>query len=173
MNVADTCRKHGDVQISDHLALIGISAFAHTNNAIFLAANGTDLCFKRHALFCADLYQFLRLCNVLGNGIVRTVEHNGRKSCFDALIAALVATVVKMQCYGNRDLELLDHCLYHIGNRLKAAHILARAFGNTENYGRVQFLRGLQNCLRPLQIVNVELTDRIVACFCFFKHFFC
>ena len=81
--------------------------------------------------------------------------------------------MVQMKCYGNGDIQLVDHCLYHVGNSLKAAHILARTLGNTENYRRLQLFRGEQDCLRPFQVVDVELSYSVVTFFCFGKHFFC
>ena len=43
MNVADTCCQEVYAQVCDHLALVRICALAHTDHAVFLTADGTDL----------------------------------------------------------------------------------------------------------------------------------
>ena len=54
MDVADTCCQHINAEVSDHLALVRICALAHTDNAVFLAADGTNLCLEGHSLLMAD-----------------------------------------------------------------------------------------------------------------------
>ena len=173
VNVADSGGQHGNAQVGDLLAFVRISALAHTDNAVFLAADRADFGFQGESLLGANANQLFCFFNVLGNRIMRTVEHNGRKSGLNAAVATLVGAMVQVKRNRNGDLQFVDHRLYHIGNGLKAAHIFPCALGNAENDGRIEFLRGLQDRFRPFQVVDVELTYGIMAGFCFYKHFFC
>ena len=85
MDVADTCCQHINAEVSDHLALVRICALAHTDHAVFLAADGSNLCLEGHSLFTADTDQFFCLFNVLFDRIMRTVKHDGGESGIDAL----------------------------------------------------------------------------------------
>ena len=173
MDVTDTCGKHGHAQIGDHLAFVGISAFTCAHNAVFLTADSTDLCFQRDALGIGQVDQLGGLLNVFFDGIVRTVEHNRREARFDASESTFIGAVVQMESHGNGDAEIFQHAVDHADDGLIAAHIFARTFGNTEDHGGIHFLRGEQNCLGPFKVVDVELTDGVMAFFCFGKHFFC
>ena len=55
MDIADTCSQHVHTKICNRLALIRVCAFAHTNNTVFFAADGTNFCFQRHTLFSRSL----------------------------------------------------------------------------------------------------------------------
>ena len=83
VNVADTGSQHVYAQVSNHLAFVGVSTFAHANNAVFLAADGADFCLQGHSLLAADPYKLFRLLHVLLNRIVGAVEHDGRESGLD------------------------------------------------------------------------------------------
>ena len=85
MDISDSRSQHINAQVCDHLTFVGICALAHTNYTVFLTADGADLSLQGHALFTADADQLLGLLHVLLDGIVGAVEHNGRKSGFDAL----------------------------------------------------------------------------------------
>ena len=61
VDVADTSSQHGDAQISDHLALVGISHFASTDHAVLFAADGANLGLNGHALGLSNGNQFLGL----------------------------------------------------------------------------------------------------------------
>ena len=45
--------------------------------------------------------------------------------------------------------------------------------GVSEDYRRVELLSCLKDSFCPLKVVDVELTNCIMACFCFFQHFCC
>ena len=68
-----------------------------------------------------------------------------------------------MQGNGNGDAQALVHGLDHGSHGLEARHIFACALRDTEDDRGVQLLRSEQDALGPLQIVDVELTDCIVA----------
>ena len=76
-----------------------------------------------------------------------------------------------MQSNGNGDVQFFEHTVNHAYNGLVAGHILACALGYTKDYRGVQLLSGLQDSLCPFQVVDVELTNCIMASFCFFQHF--
>ena len=171
MDVADTCCQEIDSQISYHLAFLGIRALAHTDHAVFLAADGTNLCFQRHVVLRADLNQFFRLGNVLFDGIVRTVEHNGGKACLYAFQASFIAAVVKMKGNRNRDVQLFDHTLNHTYDCFVSSHILAGSLGYAKDNRRIVFLCCQQDRLGPLKVIDVELSYCIMSCFCLFQHF--
>ena len=173
VDVADTGSQHGNAQISDHLALFGISALAHADNAVFLAADGADLSLDGQTQIVADTDQLFGLGDVLFDRLVRAVEHDGREARFDALLSALIGAVIEVERYGNGDAELFDHTLDHTDDGLVAAHILARALGYAEDDRGFELLSGQQDRLGPLKVVDVELTDSIVTGLCFGEHFFC
>ena len=171
VDVADACGEHRYAEVGDHLALIGIGAFAHAHDAVLFAADGADFRFKRKSLFAADFYELGRFRDVFFDGVVRAVEHDRREARIDALVAAFIGAVVEVERHGNGDLELVDHRLDHVGDGLKTAHILARALAYAEDDGGVKLLRGEQDRFRPFEIVDVELADGIFARLCFCEHF--
>ena len=173
MNVADSGCKEINAKICDSLALLGIRTLAHADDAVFLASDGADLRLQGNALVRADLYQFLGLLDILLNGIVRAVKHDRGESCLDALVACVIAAVIQVKSHGNGDVQLLKHAVYHAYHSLIACHVLSCTLGYAENHGRIILLCGQKYCLGPLQVVNVELAYRIVACLCFLKHFRC
>ena len=131
MNVADTCSEHCNAEISDSLALVGISAFAHTYNAVFFTADRAHLSLKRDTEYIASVYESCCLFDVLSDRIVRTVKHYRRETCVDASLSTFESTVVKVESYGYCDVQFFDHALYHAYNGLITAHILACALRNT------------------------------------------
>ena len=137
MNVTDTCCKHIYTKISYTLALVRICALAHADNAVFLAADGTNLSLDGHSHCMCNLNQLLGLLNVLVDRIVGTVEHDGCESSLDALVASFVCTMIQMKCNRNCDTELIMHCLYHRCNCTETGHILTSALGNTKDYRRL------------------------------------
>ena len=80
-----------------------------------------------------DLYQFLGLVNILFDWIVGTVKHNGGKSCFDTLIAALISTMIQMQCNRNGDIQFIDHSGYHSCYGLETGHVFSCALRYTQD----------------------------------------
>ena len=173
MDVADACCQEINAQISYHLALLGIRALAHSDHAVLFAADGTNLCLDGKSLLMSSRNQLLGLGNVLFDRIVRSVEHDGGESGFDALVAGFISAVVQMQSNRNGDVQLFEHSVYHSNYGLITGHILSCALGNAEDDGRIQLLSRLKDGFRPLQIVDVELTDCIVAGFRLVEHFFC
>ena len=172
VDVADAGSQHGNAQIRDQLALCGISTLAAAHNAVFLTADSANLCFQGQTLLVADVDQLSGLCQILLDGIVGTVEHYGREACFDASLGCLIGTMVQVQSNGNRDLQILQHTVYHTNDGGVAAHILAGTLGYAENYGGLQLLCGEQNGLGPFQVVDVELTNGVVTFTSLGHHFF-
>ena len=86
-------------------------------------------------------------------------------------IAAIWPLEVKRN--GNGNSELVYHSVNHGGDGLETAHILARAFGHAEDNGGVELLSGEKNSLCPLKVVDIEVTDRVLAGLCIFEHFCC
>jgi len=114
--------------------------------------------------------QLLGLFHVLLDGVVAAVEHDGREAGLDAGLAALIGAVVQVQGNGNGDAQALVHGLDHGSNGLETGHIFAGTLRNTEDDGGVHLLCSEQNALGPFQVVDVELTDSIVAIACFQQH---
>ena len=50
VDITDTSSQHCNAQVSNHLALLRISALAHTDYAVFLAADRTDLSLEGDAV---------------------------------------------------------------------------------------------------------------------------
>ena len=137
MDVADACCQEVNAQISDLLALVGICALAHTNYAVFLAANGTNLSLDGNALLVSSLNQLGCLSHVLFDRVVRTVEHDRREACFQTLVAVVIRAVIQMQSNGNGDVHFFHHAVYHAYNGLVAGHVLTSALGYAQNNGGV------------------------------------
>ena len=55
MDVADACCQEINSQISDHLAFLRICTFAHSDNAVFFAADGTNFSFDGKSFFMSLL----------------------------------------------------------------------------------------------------------------------
>jgi len=173
VNVTDTSCKEVNSEICNSLALLRISALAHTNNTVFLAADGTNLCLKRHVVLSNDLNQLFSLSYVLIDRIMRSVEHNGRETSLNTFQASIIAAVVKMKSNRNSDVQLFHHTVNHTYNCLITCHVFTGTLGNTKDYRRVELLSCLKDSFCPLKVVDVELTNCIMACFCFFQHFCC
>ena len=94
---------------------------------------------------------------------MRTIEHDGRESCVDASLSTLKGAVVEVKSNGNGDIESIEHTVYHTYNSLVAAHILACALGNTEDNRGLKLLNSLENCLCPLEVVDVDLSNSVLA----------
>ena len=82
-------------------------------------------------------------------------------------------TVVKVESYRNCDIQLFDHALYHADDGRVTAHILACALRNTEDNRRLALLCGEKDSLCPLKVVDVELTNSVLAVTSLVQHFFC
>ena len=85
MDISNSGRQHINAQIRDHLALVGIRALAHSDHAVFLAADGSNLRLQRHSLLPADADQLFRLFHIFLDRIMGAVKHNGGEACFDTL----------------------------------------------------------------------------------------
>ena len=110
------------------------------------------------------------LGDVLVDGVVAAIEHDGGEAGGNAGLRTLIGAVIQMQGNGNGDAQALVHGLDHGSNGLETGHIFAGTLRNTEDDGGVHLLCSEQNALGPFQVVNVELTDGIVAIACFQQH---
>ena len=172
MNVSDTCCQHGYTKISNFLALFWICTLAHTYNAIFLAADRTNFCLKRHSHALAYSNKFLGLLDILFDRQMRTIKHDGGETSLDALIASFIGSMIQMQSNRNSDVHFLNHRLYHSCYCTETGHILTSTLGNTKDNRALQFLCGCKDCLGPLQVIDIELAYCILAGLCFLKHLF-
>ena len=173
VDITDTSSQHCNAQVSNHLALLRISALAHTDYAVFLAADRTYLSLEGDTEDIAGVYKSSSLCDVLFDRIVRAVEHDGGEACVDASLSAFEGAVVKVQSNRNGDVKVLDHALYHADDGRVTAHILACALRNTEDNRRLALLCGEKDSLCPLKVVDVELTNSVLAVASLVQHFFC
>ena len=165
--------EHIDAEIGNHLALLGVCDLAAAYNAVLFAADGADFGFNGNALRMSESDYFLCLCDIFLNAVVRAVEHDGGEARLDTLERALIGAVIKVKRNGNGDSELVYHSVNHGGDGLEAAHIFACAFGHAEYNGGVELLSGEKNSLCPLKVVDIEVTDRVLAGLCVFEHFCC
>src|SRR5699024_10656325 len=162
-DVADPGGQEVDAQAGDLGALLGIGDLAHAHNAVFFAADGTDLSLDRQAVGMCQSNQLGGLGNVLVDVVVAAVKHDGGEAGGDAGLGALVGAVVQVQGNGNRDAQALVHGLDDGSNGLETGHICACALRNTEDNRGIEFLRSEQDAFGPLQAVDVELAHCIVA----------
>ena len=114
---------------------------------------------------------FFGFFNVLFDGIVRSVEHYGRVTCFDASLCSFVSTMIKVKSNGNGDTHGSDKIVNHINYHLVSAHVLCSTFGSLDNNRCIGLLNCLKDALSPLKVVGVESRNCIVAFFCFVNHF--
>ncbi|EJX07399.1 hypothetical protein EVA_04492 [gut metagenome] len=173
VDVADPGCQKVNAQRSDATALGRICNFTASDNAVFFAADGADLCLDRQTPAVSQFHQFSGLCDVLIDGVVATVEHDAGETSLDAGFCTFVGTMVQMQSHRDGDTQIVDHGANHGSNGLKTGHVLAGTLGNTENYGAVQLLSGEQDCFGPLQIVDVELPHGVVTVTGLVEHFSC
>ena len=170
VDVADTGSQEVDAQRSDLRALSGVSDLAHADDAVLLAADGANLSLNGQAVVMGQGDQLGGLGDVLVDGVVAAIEHDGGEAGGNAGLRTLIGAVIQMQGNGNGDAQALVHGLDHGGNGLETGHIFAGTLRNTEDDGGVHLLCSEQNALGPFQVVNVELTDGIVAIACFQQH---
>ena len=173
MDVANAGGQHGDAQVGDHLALVGVGHFAAADNAVLFAANGADFGLNGDALLVGDADNLLGLLDVLLNAVVGAVEHNGGEAVLHGLQGGVIGAVVQVQGNGDRDVQGLEHAVDHAGHRVEAAHILASALGHAEDNRGIALLGGEQDSLGPLQVVDVELANSVLAGLGLGEHFFC
>ena len=171
MNITDTSCKHVNTEISNHLTLVRISTFTSTDNSVFFSTDGTYLSLDRHSMLMSDLYKFFCLLNVLVDRIMRSVKHDGWESCFYTFQASFVAAVIKMKSNRNCNSKFFHHSIYHSHNSLITCHVLSCTLWYSKNNRRVKLLSCCQDCLCPLKVVDVELANCVMTCFCFLKHF--
>ena len=81
--------------------------------------------------------------------------------------------MVEVCADGYGDAELFVHSFDHCLNGAETAHVLACAFGDSENYGSFEFFGDLKDCFCPLKVIDVELADCVMSGFSFGKHIFC
>ena len=170
VDVADTGSQEVDAQGSDLGTLSGVSNLAHADDAVLFTADGTNLSLDGQAVVMGQGDQFGGLGNVLVDVVVAAIEHDGSETGGNAGLSTLIGAVVQVQGNGNGDAQAFVHGLDHGGNGLEAGHIFASTLRNAEDDGGVHLLRGEQNALGPFQVVDVELTDSIVAIACFQQH---
>ena len=112
-----------------------------------------------------------RLGDVVLKAARGSIDHNGRKAAVDAGFADFeIRAMVKVQrdrdiCVGDSRLDKLD--------KIDMLGIFARAGGNLEDNGRLQFGSRLCDSLDNFHVVDVERTNGITALICLFKHFGC
>ena len=170
VDVADAGSQEVDAQRSDLGALGGISDLTHADDAVLLAADGADLSLDGQAVVMCQRDQLGGLGDVLVDGVVAAIEHDGGETGGDAGLSALVGAVIQMQRNGNGDAQALVHRLDHGGHGLEAGHVFAGTLRDAEDDRRVHLLCGEQDALGPLQIVDVELADCVVAIARFQQH---
>ena len=173
VDVADAGSQEIDAQGSDLGALGGVGHFAGTDDAVFLAADGADFGLDGQAVVMGQSHQLGGLGNVLVDGIMAAVEHDGGEAGGHAGLGALVGAVVQVQGHGNGDAQALIHGADHGSHGLETGHILAGTLGNTEDDGAVHLLRSQQDALGPFQVVDVELTDGVMTVTCLQQHIGC
>ena len=163
VDVADAGRQEVDAQGGDLGTLGRVGHFAGAHDAVLLAADGAHLGLDGQAVVMGHGHQLGGLGHVLVDGIVAAVKHDGGEAGFDAGFGALIGAVVQVQGHRHGDAQALVHGADHGGHDLEPGHILAGAFRHTQDHGAVHLLRGEQDALGPLQVVDVELADAVVA----------
>ena len=81
--------------------------------------------------------------------------------------------LVKIVAEHNMSLEAEVGSIGGEEDSLITCHVFTGTLGNTKDYRRVELLSCLKDSFCPLKVVDVELTNCIMACFCFFQHFCC
>ena len=173
VDVADTSSQHINAQLADACAFVWISDFAAAEYAIFFAADCAYLSFNRDAFCMSQSNDFFCFFNIFFNAVFGTIEHNGGETFFDAFFCTFIGTMVQMQSNWNSDVQLFEHTVNHADNSADTAHVFACAFGYTQDNRGVVFLCSQQDCFCPFEIVDVKVTYRIFAGFCFVQHLFC
>ena len=173
VDVADAGSQHVDAQLTDAGALVRVRDLAAAQHAVLFAADGAYLGLNRDAFGVCQRDDLLGLGDVFFDVILGTVEHNRGEALLNALFGRLIAAVVEVQRNRNGDAELLDHAVDHADDGGVAAHVLAGALGYAQDNRGVILLRGEQDRLGPLQVVDVEVSNRVLTGLCLVQHFFC
>ena len=174
VDVADTAGEEVDAQVSNLLALSGVSELAVGGHAVLGAADAADLGLDGHALGVGKLNELLGAVEVKLEGLlVRAVIHDGREAGLDALEAVLVRTVIEVKGDGNGNARGLDGSLDHVGADLETAHPLSGTSGALKDQRRLGLLGGLENSQGPLEVVGVEGTESVLAGLGLLEHVCC
>ena len=101
------------------------------------------------------------------------VKHHRGETVLHRLQGALIGAVVQVQRNGNGDVQGFEHPFHHAGDGVITAHILASALRHAKDNRRVALLGSEQDGLGPLQVVDVKLSNGILAFLGLLEHFFC
>ena len=167
LHVVDASSPVREEQIAE---VNSVLADIHADDAVLLAADGADLGLNGQTVVMGQGDQLGGLGDVLVDGVVAAIEHDRGEAGGNAGLGTLIGAVIQMQGNGNGDAQALVHGLDHGSHGLEARHIFACALRDTEDDRGVHLLRSEQDALGPLQVVDVELTNCIVAIARFQQH---
>ena len=163
MDVADAAGEHVYAAVCDGFAFVGVCAFAHTDDAVFFAADSADFSFQGDAFVFADLSEFSGLFEVLVEGECGTIKHDGGVPGLDAGFGSLIVAVVKVKGDRDGDAHGVDEVVDHVDNEIVAAHVLGSTHRGLNNDRSIGFLRALQNGLSPFEVVDIESTNTVTT----------
>ena len=138
---------------------------------ILYACQLAKLALYYYAVSMSVLYYLLGNSDVVLEGMMGTVNHNGSETAVDAGLAGLkICTMIQMQ--GNWQLRMnLKSSLYQMYQILMVC-ILASTCGALQDYRSTQLSSSIGDTLYNLHVVYVECTDSVAALVCLLEHFF-
>ena len=140
-------------------------------NVILNACELTELTLNDNTALVSVLNYLAGQLDILLEGILGAVDHNGGKAAVDAALADIeICAVVEVE--SNVDARILYGCLSE-RHKVLMLSILTCACGNLHDNRRLVLLCSLCDSLNNLHIVDVESTDSVAAFISLLKHLCC
>ena len=153
------------------LGRIGVGALAlNRGTVVLLAADLAELSLDRHAHGAASIGDGLGQGDVVLEGLVRAVNHNGGVASAESLHAAVIAiAVIEVQSDGHG--SALGGSLDHAVEVVQTSG-LDGARGGLHDDGGLGLLGSGQNGHNKLEVLDVERADGVVAGLSVLEHLF-
>ena len=134
------------------------------------AGETAELTLNNNAALVSVLNDLAGQGNVLLEGVLGTVDHNGGETAVDAGLADLkVLTVVEVDTDGQ--VGILNSSLDEL-HEVNVLGVLAGAGGNLQDESGVELLGSLGDALDNLHVVDVESADGVAVGIGMLEHFF-
>ena len=141
-----------------------------SNYIVFNACENSELTLNDNAVSVCIFNNLLGEGDVVLEGMMRAVDHNGREASVDAGLADLeICAVVEVK--REVDAAVLDSGLSE-SEKVSVLSVLSCTCGNLKDNGGFYFARSLGDSLNNFHVIDVESTDSVAACVSLLEHLF-
>ena len=139
-------------------------------DSVFDTGKTTELTFDNNAMSMCILNDFFCQFDIVLEGMVATVDHNGSKAAVDAGFAQFESvTVVEVQTNGK---ICFNDSSFHQFDQIGVVGIFTSASRNLQDQRSIFLFRSFGNALDNFHVVDIESADSVTALVSLLKHFF-